>query len=110
MSLQHGFRLLSAYHASAGDMLWVITEADPGDRDVTQTYSKLKEWGVVRDAATVFGRVLTYLRDDDFLGGNRVNGYPAVVSDRPESNSAVRIARGEVFFDGQPCQKLLERL
>ena len=26
--LQHGFRLLSAYHTSAGDKLWVITEAD----------------------------------------------------------------------------------
>ena len=28
VSLQHGFRLLSAYHTSAGDRLWVITEAD----------------------------------------------------------------------------------
>jgi hypothetical protein len=28
LSLQHGFRLLSAYHTSAGDKLWVITEAD----------------------------------------------------------------------------------
>ena len=28
LSLQHGFRLLSAYHTSVGDMLWVITEAD----------------------------------------------------------------------------------
>ncbi len=27
-SLKHGFRLLSAYHTSAGDKLWVITEAD----------------------------------------------------------------------------------
>jgi hypothetical protein len=27
-SLHHGFRLLSAYHTSAGDRLWVITEAD----------------------------------------------------------------------------------
>ena len=27
MSLQHGFRLLSAYHTSAGEKLWVITEA-----------------------------------------------------------------------------------
>ncbi len=27
-SLQHGFRLLSAYHTSAGEKLWVITEAD----------------------------------------------------------------------------------
>jgi len=28
LSLRHGFRLLSAYHASAGDKLWIITEAD----------------------------------------------------------------------------------
>ena len=28
LSLQHGFRLLSAYHTSAGEKLWVITEAD----------------------------------------------------------------------------------
>ena len=27
-SLKHGFRLLSAYHTSVGDKLWVITEAD----------------------------------------------------------------------------------
>jgi hypothetical protein len=27
-SLKHGFRVLSAYHTSAGDKLWVITEAD----------------------------------------------------------------------------------
>jgi hypothetical protein len=27
-SLQHGLRLLSAHHTSAGDKLWVITEAD----------------------------------------------------------------------------------
>ena len=28
LSLQHGLRLLSAYHTSAGENLWVITEAD----------------------------------------------------------------------------------
>jgi len=28
LSLQQGFRLLSAYHTSAGEKLWVITEAD----------------------------------------------------------------------------------
>ena len=28
LSLQHGFRFLSAYSTSAGDKLWVITEAD----------------------------------------------------------------------------------
>lgn len=28
LSLVHGFRLLSAYHTSAGEKLWVITEAD----------------------------------------------------------------------------------
>jgi hypothetical protein len=28
LSLQHGFRLLSAYHTGAGEKLWVITEAD----------------------------------------------------------------------------------
>lgn len=27
-SLEHGFRLLSAYRTNAGDRLWVITEAD----------------------------------------------------------------------------------
>jgi hypothetical protein len=27
-SLKHGFRLLSAYRTSAGEKLWVITEAD----------------------------------------------------------------------------------
>ncbi|MHB8526471.1 MAG: hypothetical protein ACYDD2_09990 [Candidatus Acidiferrales bacterium] len=27
-SLEHGFRLLSAYRTNAGDSLWVITEAD----------------------------------------------------------------------------------
>jgi hypothetical protein len=27
-SLHHGFRLLSAFHSSVGDKLWVITEAD----------------------------------------------------------------------------------
>ena len=27
-SLQHGFRLLSAYRTGAGEKLWVITEAD----------------------------------------------------------------------------------
>jgi len=26
VSLQHGFRLLSAYHTSAGDKLWMSTE------------------------------------------------------------------------------------
>jgi hypothetical protein len=28
LSLQHGFRLLSAYRTCAGDKLWMITEAD----------------------------------------------------------------------------------
>jgi len=28
LSLQKGFRLLSSYRTSAGDQLWVITEAD----------------------------------------------------------------------------------
>ena len=28
LSLQHGFRLLSAYRTSVGDKVWVITEAD----------------------------------------------------------------------------------
>jgi hypothetical protein len=28
LALQHGFRLLSAYHTSVGEKLWVITEAD----------------------------------------------------------------------------------
>jgi hypothetical protein len=28
LSLQQGFRLLSAYRSNAGDRLWVITEAD----------------------------------------------------------------------------------
>ena len=28
LSLQHGFRLLSAYRTGAGEKLWVITEAD----------------------------------------------------------------------------------
>src|ERR1019366_7006321 len=28
LSLQHGFRLLSAYRTTAGDKVWVITEAD----------------------------------------------------------------------------------
>ncbi len=28
LSLQHGLRLLSAYHTSAGEKLWIITEAD----------------------------------------------------------------------------------
>jgi len=27
-SLEHGFRLLSAYKTNAGDSLWIITEAD----------------------------------------------------------------------------------
>ena len=27
-SLQHGFRIFSAYTTSAGDKIWVITEAD----------------------------------------------------------------------------------
>lgn len=27
-SLQHGYRLLSAYHTSKGEKLWIITEAD----------------------------------------------------------------------------------
>jgi hypothetical protein len=27
-SVQHGLRLLSAYHTAAGEKLWVITEAD----------------------------------------------------------------------------------
>jgi hypothetical protein len=27
-ALQHGFRILSAYTTSAGDDLWIITEAD----------------------------------------------------------------------------------
>jgi len=27
-SLKHGFRLLSTYHTSVGDQLWVMTEAD----------------------------------------------------------------------------------
>ena len=70
---------------------WTRSQSDAWDRNVAQTYSKLKEWGVVRDAANVFGRVLSYIRDEDFLGGNKVNGYTAVVSDRPESNPAVRM-------------------
>jgi hypothetical protein len=32
-SLEHGFRLLSAYRTHAGDKLWIITESD---RSVTQ--------------------------------------------------------------------------
>ena len=28
LSLQHGFRIFSAYTTSAGDQIWVITEAD----------------------------------------------------------------------------------
>ena len=28
LSLEHGFRLLSAYRTAAGERLWVITEAD----------------------------------------------------------------------------------
>ena len=28
LSLVHGFRVLSSYHTSAGEKLWVITEAD----------------------------------------------------------------------------------
>lgn len=28
LSLQHGFRLLNAYHTSVRDKLWVITEAN----------------------------------------------------------------------------------
>ena len=27
-SVQHGFRILSAYTTSAGDRIWVVTEAD----------------------------------------------------------------------------------
>ena len=27
-SLEHGFRLLSAYKTNAGDRLWIVTEAD----------------------------------------------------------------------------------
>jgi hypothetical protein len=27
-SLEHGFRLLTAYRTNAGDRLWIITEAD----------------------------------------------------------------------------------
>ena len=27
-SLEHGFRILSAYRTNAGDRLWIITEAD----------------------------------------------------------------------------------
>jgi hypothetical protein len=27
-SLEHGFRLLSAYRTNAGDKLWIITESD----------------------------------------------------------------------------------
>jgi len=27
-SLEHGFRLLSAYRTHAGDKLWIITESD----------------------------------------------------------------------------------
>jgi hypothetical protein len=27
-SLQHGFRLLSAYRLSSGERIWIITEAD----------------------------------------------------------------------------------
>ena len=27
-SLEHGFRLLSAYRTNAGDRLWIITESD----------------------------------------------------------------------------------
>ena len=27
-SLEHGFRLLSAYKTNAGDRLWIVTESD----------------------------------------------------------------------------------
>jgi hypothetical protein len=34
-SLEHGFRLLSAYRTHAGDKLWIITESD---RSVTTVF------------------------------------------------------------------------
>jgi hypothetical protein len=82
-------------------VLRIERECEPGDRDEAHSYLKLQKWGVVQDAATVLGRVLSYLRDEDFLRKQTVNAYPAVVSDRPESNPAVRIAKAEVFFDGE---------
>jgi hypothetical protein len=36
-SLEHGFRLLSAYKTNAGDKLWIITESD---RSVTLLLSE----------------------------------------------------------------------
>jgi hypothetical protein len=36
LSLKHGFRLLSAYRTSAGDKLWVITEADRSSTCILQ--------------------------------------------------------------------------
>jgi len=85
-------------------LLHVERECDPQDREVAHTNAKLDEWGVVRDAATVLGRVLSYLRDEEFP--RTVAGYPAVVSENPQSNPAVRIAEAEVLFDGQKVTTL----
>jgi hypothetical protein len=87
----------------AFDMVFlrVERESDAEDRNQAHSYAKLQEWGVVRDAATVLGRVLSCLRDEDFVRKQTVNAYPAVVSDSPHSNPAVRIAEAEVFFDGE---------
>jgi hypothetical protein len=82
-------------------LLVVERKCDPGDREAAQTYAKLKEWGVVRDAATVLGRVLAFIRDEDFLRSQVVGNYPAVVSESPQSNPAVQTARADVFLDGQ---------
>ena len=87
-------------------LLHVERECDPQDRDAAQTYAKLKEWGVVRDAATVLGRVLSYIRDEDFVRRQTVNGYPAVVSESPQSNPAVRTARVDVFIDGETVMSM----
>src|SRR6266566_2765421 len=82
-------------------LLRVERECNPEDREEAQSYAALKKWGVIGDAATALGRVLSYIRDEDFMRTQAVAGYPAVVSESPHSNPAVQVARADVFFDGK---------
>src|SRR6266849_8945224 len=73
-------------------LLHVERECNPADRDNARGYAKLKEWGIIPDAATTLGRFLEYVRDEDFLRNGTVAGYLAVTSDSPQANPIVQVA------------------
>lgn len=87
-------------------LLHVERECRPADRDDARVYAKLREWGIIGDAATTLGRFLEYVRDEDFLRNRVAGGYPAATSDSPQANPVVQAAKAEIIFDGTPLTTL----